>query len=541
VNVSLPNLSAIAMPAKTSPVAAPISTKFSATLAEAQSATDASMPGAMSAGDKQNPKKASVKNEKSETKSSDSQASSALAKATAEIVPAAPENKAPLTGNLSFGSIVSALKGDADESDAQSHTQLDTLSIAKSDSDLTAALPSLLATTDSGVLAVPETGTKDASSAPLLFVPVPSNQAGAEKTDLSNSAADNQQSAVSATNLLGTWTARSEDANFTTLVIPPAANMEAPAAANGKPASGTKTVPGDTSRGVNSTLENKTQAGFTLQSHTASSTAPASDRPDVSNGQQEKETTSAPASAEAKKFEMHKKDIDGAGEQSPLSSKMSSSVPGTTAAGNGGAQSGITGTATAPDSPTIPGAAVSMQASTTGAVNQPAAGTVTAASREPSHIPSTVGAEDMEPVAEAASLAATSTLHAAKLVAGLEQSELRVGLRGGEFGSVDIRTSLVRNQFTAEISVERGELGRALVAELPSLQHRLTEQHLPAADITVQHESSNNASEFQQGSRQDQSMATTAGVSSDSAQEDSTLPLMPVEVMETTTRLDIHM
>jgi flagellar hook-length control protein FliK len=339
---------------------------------------------------------------------------------------------------------------------------------------------------------------------------------------------------------LGTWMARGEGANFTTL-IPPAANVVAPATSNGKPASGTKTVPGDSPRGANSALDNKSQAGFTLQSLTASSTASASARPDVSSGQQEKGTMSAPASAETKKFEMHKKEIDGAEDQAPVSSKVSSSLPGTTAAGNGGAQSGTTGAATAPDSPTIPGAAVSMQASTTGAVNQPAAGTATAASREPSHIPSTVGAEDVDQVTDAAALAATSTVHAAKLVAGMEQSELRVGLRGGEFGNVDIRTSLVRNQFTAEISVERGELGRALVAELPSLQHRLTEQHLPAADITVQHDSGSGASEFQQGSRQNQSMAATARVLGNSAQEDSTLPLLPVELMETTTRLDIHM
>lgn len=132
-----------------------------------------------------------------------------------------------------------------------------------------------------------------------------------------------------------------------------------------------------------------------------------------------------------------------------------------------------------------------------------------------------------------------SPLHAAKLVAGIEHA-LRVGLRSGEFGNVDIRTSLVHNQFTAEISVERGELGRALSAELPSLQHRLTEQNLPGANVTVQHDSS-SGSAFQQGSREGRN-APPVDIASDRVQQEVTLPVLSVEVMEAANaRLDIHM
>ena len=88
----------------------------------------------------------------------------------------------------------------------------------------------------------------------------------------------------------------------------------------------------------------------------------------------------------------------------------------------------------------------------------------------------------------------TSIFHSAKLVERLGETELRLGIRAGEFGSVDVRTSMVRNQFTAEISSNRGELGRALAAELPSLQNRLTEQRVSVANITVQNHSDGQSS-----------------------------------------------
>ena len=131
-------------------------------------------------------------------------------------------------------------------------------------------------------------------------------------------------------------------------------------------------------------------------------------------------------------------------------------------------------------------------------------------------------------------------MHAARLVERLGESELRVGVNTGEFGKVDIRTSMGRNQFTAEISVERGELGRVLAAELPNLHTRLSEQHLPTANITVQDHSA-GASGDQQGSRQDRTLAQTMNTSS-SAGELDTSWLPPVaEALEAGTGLDIHM
>jgi flagellar hook-length control protein FliK len=224
--------------------------------------------------------------------------------------------------------------------------------------------------------------------------------------------------------------------------------------------------------------------------------------------------------------ESSKKEFDGARDEASSFAKNNS--PSSVAAPSDG--HGVESFATAA------GSVISMHASTPDTANQ--AGTLAKAAT-PMHAQSTASSEDAEATAQATVLGSGS-LHTAKLVAGMERSELRMGLRTGEFGNVDIRTSLVRNQLTAEISAERGELGRALAAELPGLQHRLTEQHLPAANITVQDNSGGGTAESRQGSHQNQS-ASPVSDSSRRANEDSLAPMLPVEAMEPTNRLDIHM
>jgi flagellar hook-length control protein FliK len=134
----------------------------------------------------------------------------------------------------------------------------------------------------------------------------------------------------------------------------------------------------------------------------------------------------------------------------------------------------------------------------------------------------------------------TSLVQSAKLVERIGESELRLGIRAGEFGSIDIRTSMVHNQFTAEISVERGELGRVMAAELPSLQSRLTEQGVPVASITVQHHtgSPSTASDQQNPRGGQQQYATNLA----SAREEGPTPaLVPFDGTAPASRLDIHM
>ena len=141
---------------------------------------------------------------------------------------------------------------------------------------------------------------------------------------------------------------------------------------------------------------------------------------------------------------------------------------------------------------------------------------------------------------QAAATYANSLLHSARLVERVGQSELRVGIQAGEFGNVDIRTSMVRNQFTAQISVERGELGKVLAAELPSLQNKLSEQRLPVANITLQNQSSGGSAGFGQGSRQSQTMQQIVIPQSSEAEPAPTFMGL-ADASISTERLDVHM
>lgn len=92
-------------------------------------------------------------------------------------------------------------------------------------------------------------------------------------------------------------------------------------------------------------------------------------------------------------------------------------------------------------------------------------------------------------------------VNSAKLIERIGHSEMRVGIQGGDLGNVDIRTSLGKHQFTAEISVERGELGRVMTSELPALHSRLSEQQVPFPRVTIQEYSSGSSSNLDQRSR----------------------------------------
>ena len=133
-----------------------------------------------------------------------------------------------------------------------------------------------------------------------------------------------------------------------------------------------------------------------------------------------------------------------------------------------------------------------------------------------------------------------SPFQSAKLVERLGQSELRVGIQAGEFGNVDIRTSMARNQFTAEISVERGELSKVIAAELPSLQNRLSEQRLPVANIILHNQSSGGSAGFEHGSRQSQTLQQIA-THHNSDEEGLPVAAVAAETNLATSRLDVHM
>ncbi|MBI3476229.1 MAG: hypothetical protein HY010_10880 [Acidobacteria bacterium] len=94
-----------------------------------------------------------------------------------------------------------------------------------------------------------------------------------------------------------------------------------------------------------------------------------------------------------------------------------------------------------------------------------------------------------------------SGLSKTSLIEHFRQSEMRFGMQSGEFGRIEVRTLLDHHEVTARISVERGDLSRALESELPGLQKRLTDLDVPSAKITLHEQSSSMSMTGEQGRR----------------------------------------
>jgi len=67
----------------------------------------------------------------------------------------------------------------------------------------------------------------------------------------------------------------------------------------------------------------------------------------------------------------------------------------------------------------------------------------------------------------------------------MSQSEFRVGMQSQEFGNIDIRTSVARHMFSAQISVEHTDVAKSLTAQLPGLYHRLADQQVAVGNIVI--------------------------------------------------------
>ena len=87
-------------------------------------------------------------------------------------------------------------------------------------------------------------------------------------------------------------------------------------------------------------------------------------------------------------------------------------------------------------------------------------------------------AQDAQPAAASAPAATAvsqmqdlqAKVNTARLVQGIHDSEMRVGVRSGEFGDISIHTSMSRSAISAQISVEHGELAKMIAASLPELR-----------------------------------------------------------------------
>jgi flagellar hook-length control protein FliK len=129
----------------------------------------------------------------------------------------------------------------------------------------------------------------------------------------------------------------------------------------------------------------------------------------------------------------------------------------------------------------------------------------------------------------------------AKLVQGMSQSEFRVGMQSQEFGNIDIRTSVARHMFSAQISVEHSDVAKSLTAQLPGLYHRLADQQVAVGNIVIHGQdlgtSSGLAQDAQAQSRQPQGHGADVGTAKLNAE-----PILPVmsSGIDSAGRLDIR-
>jgi len=75
--------------------------------------------------------------------------------------------------------------------------------------------------------------------------------------------------------------------------------------------------------------------------------------------------------------------------------------------------------------------------------------------------------------ASPAALQSPPVINTAKLIQTMGQSEMRVGMHSNEFGSISISTSSTRDSISAQISLDHGELAKAIAAHLPEMQARM--------------------------------------------------------------------
>jgi hypothetical protein len=87
----------------------------------------------------------------------------------------------------------------------------------------------------------------------------------------------------------------------------------------------------------------------------------------------------------------------------------------------------------------------------------------------------------------------TTGVSSAKLIDRLGQSELIFGVKTRDLGHIEVSTTLDRHQVSATISVERGDLGRALATELPGLNKKFADLDMPLAKIVVHDQSASTS------------------------------------------------
>jgi hypothetical protein len=229
--------------------------------------------------------------------------------------------------------------------------------------------------------------------------------------------------------------------------------------------------------------------------------------------------------------------------------KANSSQTASNSSPTQGTQSGSTTQHAQPDAAQVsaqaakPADASSLQTAPVhiAAQQQPVTGGVAAAIDRQPHSPE-IGNTAAGAAGDGLEAAGTSGINSAKLIQTLSETQMQVGMRSAEFGDISIRTAVSQQQMVAQITVDHGELGRAILQHLPAAQTKLGDDLGVRAAIQVTH-SGMSFSQDQSSASQQQTRSFTRPIDAVGAvilaETENTIP-RSAGVPEDTDRLDIR-
>ncbi len=174
----------------------------------------------------------------------------------------------------------------------------------------------------------------------------------------------------------------------------------------------------------------------------------------------------------------------------------------------------------------------------TGLANHSGAQSKPAPVKPSTGVASSAAAAEMDGPDEALPTSMSSPI-TAKFIQGMSGSEFRVGMQSQEFGSIDIRTSVARHMFSAQISVEHGDVAKSLATELPALYSKLADQQVPVANIVIQGQGLATSSGLAQDAQPQQGWNSQQSNGGASPTAEAILPVL-TEGLESSGRLDIR-
>jgi hypothetical protein len=102
-------------------------------------------------------------------------------------------------------------------------------------------------------------------------------------------------------------------------------------------------------------------------------------------------------------------------------------------------------------------------------------------------------------------------INASQLIQTMSSASMHVGMRSADFGDISIRTQVSQQQVLTQISVEHGDLGKAITEHLPGVQAKLVDNFGLRASIEVHSSGMSFSGERGYASQQDRRPHTTRG------------------------------